>query len=528
MSLDMQSLMGAIASRRAVDPFDVDDAKDVPEDGEIKQKKDTMQLPVGYGAGDCLKKFLGSSEFSDVVFIVSKDKDGKEKERIGAHKVILATRSPVFEAMLYPAFPQQALQEKEKEKEDDKAAEKAAARRRKGQVEIEIHGIKASTFRALLEGVYSDKPPLSPQNISELSRAAKKYQLSGVRQACETFLKKGIKVDNCLEWFSKAESKSAERRAALCIIEDKCPKVIKSDEWLTLKADDLAEIAQSNLLAVEEDQFWEAVLHWADAEIARQELKSTPENKKTVLKHVLPYIRFPTMDMEQVVERVAPTKLVPPDHLLAIYSYIGSKGSKPEFHLHYSCIPRSPRRPEAFFTWDRTRVNARLVVQEEGLVLVSNDSSGQWYCAHGGSEFKMKSGIYEWEITLVQYNTQNSYNVVVGVVPATVTKEVVVAQNQPIGYTSQLGWSFITGQGQLATGSSAFGSFGVNVAAQCKQGDRVGMRLDTNKGTLAFFRNGKDIGAVHRGITGSVRPAISLTYPQRVRLGFRPKLPKAS
>ena len=50
---------------------------------------------------ECIEYLLKNEAFSDVVFEV-----GENHERIKAHKLILAMRSPVFERMFYGALPE--------------------------------------------------------------------------------------------------------------------------------------------------------------------------------------------------------------------------------------------------------------------------------------------------------------------------------------------------------------------------------------------------------------------------------------
>jgi hypothetical protein len=50
---------------------------------------------------DALGLFVNNSKWSDVVFLV-----GEKKEKISAHKFMLAARSKVFEAMFYGGFHQ--------------------------------------------------------------------------------------------------------------------------------------------------------------------------------------------------------------------------------------------------------------------------------------------------------------------------------------------------------------------------------------------------------------------------------------
>ena len=43
-----------------------------------------------------------------------------------------------------------------------------------------------------------------------------------------------------------------------------------------------------------------------------------------------------------------------------------------------------------------------------------------------------------------------------------------------------------------------------------REGDRIGVSLDMDCGTIAFSRNGKDLGVAVEGLTGDLYPAFSL------------------
>jgi len=149
----------------------------------------------------------------------------------------------------------------------------------------------------------------------------------------------------------------------------------------------------------------------------------SPDEKRRILKDILPYIRFPLMSMEDLIAKVAPTKLLPSDHLLAIYSYVGARDTgKPRFDLHYPTTERKPRKPNAYFGWDpnststsstwdqsgfnfggMSRIQRSATVSDNGQTLTSTGTG--WITAYGLTEWHPKSGVYDWEILLDQYNT---------------------------------------------------------------------------------------------------------------------------
>jgi len=245
------------------------------------------------------------------------------------------------------------------------------------------------------------------------------------------------------------------------------------------------------------------------------------------------------MSMEDLISKVAPSKLLPSDHLLAIYAYVGAKESgRPRFELHYGTTERNPRKPNSHFTWDPTQGASTVslggfsgfgstptartgTLSESGLVLSSTNTA--WMTAYGLAEWHPKTGVYEWEILLEQYDTTNSYNIVVGMVPA--TTDTAMKPTGPIAYSTTPGWGFITGQGQLTQYNATTTSV-ANSGFQCRQGDRVGVRYNSDNGRLYFFRNGIPLPGQAFRVTGAVRPAVSCVQAQRIRLNFKCKFPK--
>lgn len=79
-------------------------------------------------------------------------------------------------------------------------------------------------------------------------------------------------------------------------------------------------------------ELFEKLLIWAGKECERRKLEANKPNMRKVLQPILPYIRFPTMTMEDVTLQVAPTELLSKDQLLALYVWIGSK---PYDNIHH-------------------------------------------------------------------------------------------------------------------------------------------------------------------------------------------------
>lgn len=68
---------------------------------------------------------------------------------------------------------------------------------------------------------------------------------------------------------------------------------------------------------------------WGQAQqIKNQEGPDQEKTLNSVLEHVLPFIRFPTMTLAQFASVVRPTKLVPSEDMVDIFTYLASTGDQ--------------------------------------------------------------------------------------------------------------------------------------------------------------------------------------------------------
>jgi len=143
--------------------------------------------------------------------------------------------------------------------------------------------------------------------------------------------------------------------------------------------------------------------------------------------------------------------------------------------------------------------------------MVASTSYSSWCSVFGDTE--LTSGSHEWEIALDQYDTSNSYNVAVGVVPSSFTNW---QHNTLIGYsTSSTGWGYICGNGNKVNNSGP-----VYYGTPATQGAVIRVRLDLDKHTIEFLVNNVSQGVAYTNVYGPVRPALSLVQNQRCTLRF--------
>jgi len=320
----------------------------------------------------------------------------------------------------------------------------------------------------------------------------------------------GLKVETIIKQWET--SKGKDEKIALEFIDINMSAVLKNADFIKLDKKRVLELVKRNTLNVKEGDLFEGIVIWGRAECKRTNLDASADNVRKVLEEILPLIRFPAMAMEEVATKVTPAQVLTSEQTLAVFTYLGSsKDKQKNMKMPYPTKPREGRRPPNWFTWSPSHKHHSLQLSEKNTVIVSTDPN---YWQSVGSDIELKSGVHEWEIVLNQYDTGNSYNVVIGVVPSHFTQW---SSSTWVGSgTGSPGWAFVTGNGYKTgtnTGQTYFGQ-------AARQGDTVRTRLDLDKHTIEFFVNGTSQGVAFTDVTGPVRPAISVIRPQRLTLQF--------
>ncbi|CAM0909289.1 unnamed protein product [Alopecurus aequalis] len=163
----------------------------------LKELSDAAEsVPVPVPASNMHRHFrelLKSKTGSDVTFVVS-------GETFAAHKLVLAARSPVFMAEFFGEMK-----------------EKSSRR-------VEIKGMEAAVFRALLGFIYTDRVPELDGELEavatmsqHLLAAADRYGLDRLKQICEGKLSGGIMVETAATTLALAEQHSCPSLKEKCV-----------------------------------------------------------------------------------------------------------------------------------------------------------------------------------------------------------------------------------------------------------------------------------------------------------------------
>ncbi|XP_048129436.1 BTB/POZ domain-containing protein At4g08455-like [Rhodamnia argentea] len=140
---------------------------------------------------------LDGPGFSDVVLFAAKDgPNGGLSKPVPAHKAVLASRSPVFKAML------------EHEMEESRSNN------------IKINEVSYDALRAFVNYLYSAEAFLDERMAYDLLVLAEKYQVQHLKDYCEKFLVSKLNWENSIINYAFAHRHNAKHllEAALSII----------------------------------------------------------------------------------------------------------------------------------------------------------------------------------------------------------------------------------------------------------------------------------------------------------------------
>ena len=208
-------------------------------------------------------------------------KIGKERT-LKAHRVVLASFSPYFEALLGNNW-------KEGKKE-----------------EIEILGLDESAVSDLIEFAYSGNINISRDNVQTLLEAANYLGIEFVKKSCGDFLKQGVDVKTCLGIWQLADVFALEglSNEAKNYALRHFTQVCKEDEFLRLPIKLLTDLlSEEEIFIVVEDlipcvEEREKIVLQA----VLQYIEQDTENRKTHLTQLLHLVRLPTLSTEYLQE----------------------------------------------------------------------------------------------------------------------------------------------------------------------------------------------------------------------------------
>ncbi|VDD76407.1 unnamed protein product [Mesocestoides corti] len=226
-------------------------------------------------------------------------------KRFGVHRLVLATASPVFEAMFFGAFAEGTKDVKGQKMLPSTSAEVQ---------EIHVTDVTAEAFQQCLRYIYYDNMTLtdSVEELYDILYAAKKYLLTPLATACTNRLVKLMAPQNVLLQLNRCSAMDEEDLIGVCwhTIDVLTPDVLISDHFPELERNTLLKLISRESLYCEEWEIFEALMRWCKLECARKGSNPSPNNVATMMREFLPHIRFTTMSLEDFIFHVSKSNIL--------------------------------------------------------------------------------------------------------------------------------------------------------------------------------------------------------------------------
>ncbi|KAL5017742.1 hypothetical protein ScPMuIL_005173 [Solemya velum] len=219
---------------------------------------------------ECSRYMLEQQIGCDIVFLV-----GENRQQIRAHKFILISRSPVFQAMFCGPL-----------------AETQSA--------IPIPDIEPETFQLLLSYMYYDADILGTDSLRVLY-AAKKYCVSDLVNICRKGLSKIVNTENACQLlqYGWMLDEMGLVQACLSFVLNNGELCLKSEGMGKLSRDCVKKLIEADDLIADEITVWNALINWAHATCRQQQHIVTTVNIREILGDMLYSVRLRGISEEE-------------------------------------------------------------------------------------------------------------------------------------------------------------------------------------------------------------------------------------
>lgn len=296
------------------------DSEPDDEESDATSTVEPEKLPT---IGDRLHSFVAKNQFADVFFLV-----GKDKERIPAHRMILAASSEVFRVTLYPLTGF-----------DNKGAPIYGTPGPK-EAEYVVPEVTPVVFKKFLEAIYTDETEISDSDVKELVGLASKYKVDTLLEQCKEHLEQSLSVDNALGLLQQGLTVLGDAQFGLPFIRENATEVFATKDFETLPRSLVALLLSDSMLSVSESELFAALVKWSESACRACDLNpSSGDNKRKVLvslasssngvyggsEDLLRLVRFPLMSSAELTEVVQPAGILTDDEMVALFSYAAAK-----------------------------------------------------------------------------------------------------------------------------------------------------------------------------------------------------------
>ena len=439
-----------------------------------------------------LKSLLFSTRLSDFTIIISEC-----KERIPAHRQILASSSPYFESLLYGPFVEGTSKE------------------------LFVTDIDSDSLKTLLKFIYTGEAELTIENIIKVTQVANRFCVT------EALIEFGKAAQQMIESFDLSEDSLIMLTSILCdshyskidTITEACLEFIDVNTTVYIESDSFLQlpleiveliIARDTLFdGLREVSLYLGCLRWArgegclDPKVSDNfELANIPSDKFESLRQLMQFIRIPLIEAKYIINGIDKTGLFDKEQLYIAMAYQAC----PDSYMYDSRkIFKDRMGSKKPWHWSDERIGPHILLSNDKSLAIAHHYD--WEKVIGNTIWYAGSHNFKVQLDLNTSVSSNSWQIIAGVAcPSTSLCQHLGAGDKEWGLACYSGQKIsCTDKREEYTESS-------------KKGDIIEVKVDLTLKRLEFFKNGRSLGIAFTNVIAPVCPAVSLLKGQRVKL----------
>ncbi|XP_053386483.1 kelch-like protein 8 [Mercenaria mercenaria] len=240
---------------------------------EHKANDNTLYWQTEQKLGTCMLHLYINNMWTDVTFRCQDHEEDDKADRIRAHKIVLAARSPFFQGMFFGQCSE-------------------------SKAEFDLLTTQSKILDLVLRYIYSDETTLEETTAPKVMELAHLYQISCLVNYCARFLTTCLRPDNACELLELALLYNlTELRDAACVsIDDNAKQVLDSDGFLRISNTCLTYILKGDTFFEDETYVFNKAIEWTERQCAHNDLTANGKTIRNTLGEAFYYLRLPALE----------------------------------------------------------------------------------------------------------------------------------------------------------------------------------------------------------------------------------------
>ncbi|XP_045179855.2 BTB/POZ domain-containing protein 6-B-like [Mercenaria mercenaria] len=239
---------------------------------EHKANDNTLYWQTEQKLGTCMLHLYINNMWTDVTFRCQDHQEDDKADRIRAHKIVLAARSPFFQGMFFSQCSE-------------------------SKAEFDLLTTQSEILDLVLRYIYSDETTLEETTAPKVMELAHLCQISCLVEYCARFLITCLRPENACEILDLALLYNVnELRDAACVcIDDNAKQVLDSEGFLQISNTCLTYILKGDTFFEDETYIFNKAIEWAERQCTHKDLTINGKTIRSTLGEAFYYLRLPAL-----------------------------------------------------------------------------------------------------------------------------------------------------------------------------------------------------------------------------------------